>query len=131
MDALPNFKLVRPATLDEVIAAVHPAELAELLLESGTGGPADRISFGPRHDHADAPHAFALLRLCRQRPRRRRGAEEAEEGAAVHGHHSITSSARLRAQVRERAGGIPHHLVVGDAARRAHARANVIGAAGA
>src|SRR5262245_27646399 len=37
-----------------------------------------------------------LLRPCRQRPRRRRGAEEGEEGTAVHGcpHHSITSSAK-------------------------------------
>jgi hypothetical protein len=27
------------------------------------------IVFGPRHQHADAPHAVALLRQRRQRPR--------------------------------------------------------------
>src|SRR5262245_41248942 len=48
----------------------------------------------PKEETADHRHP-GLLRPYRQRPHRRRGAEEREEGAAVHGcsRHSITSSA--------------------------------------
>src|SRR5262252_8623409 len=49
------------------------------------------IVFVPRHEHADVPHAVALLRTYRDRPRRR-AAEERDELAPL--HHSITSSAR-------------------------------------
>jgi hypothetical protein len=52
------------------------------------------IVFIAQHEHADAPHALALLRSCRQRPRRRT-AEERDRLAAIDAHgHSITSSAR-------------------------------------
>src|SRR6516162_395752 len=44
-----------------------------------------------RHEHADAPHAVALLRAHRERPRCR-AAEERDEFASS--NHSITSSAR-------------------------------------
>src|SRR6185369_11707569 len=43
------------------------------------------------HKHADAPHAFALLRMRSNRPRRRCTAEQRDELAPL---HSITSSAR-------------------------------------
>ena len=49
-----------------------------------------RIVRGCRHQHADAPHALALLRPRRERPRRR-AAEQRDELAPI---HSITSSAR-------------------------------------
>ena len=44
----------------------------------------------------DPPHTPALLRPRRQRPRRRRAAEEGDELASLHGiaRHSITLSAR-------------------------------------
>src|SRR5262249_6516782 len=42
--------------------------------------------------HADAPHPLALLRARRERPRRRRAAEQRDELASL--HYSITSSAR-------------------------------------
>jgi hypothetical protein len=44
-------------------------------------------------EHADAPHAVALLRPCRERLGRR-AAEERDEVAAV--NHSITSVAMAR-----------------------------------
>jgi hypothetical protein len=47
-----------------------------------------RIILGCRHQHADAPHALALLRARRERPRSRRAAEQRDERAA--GTHSIT-----------------------------------------
>src|SRR5262249_24929816 len=49
-----------------------------------------RIVFIEPHEHADPPHAVALLRLRRERPRRR-AAEERDERAPP--NHSITSSA--------------------------------------
>jgi hypothetical protein len=48
---------------------------------------------GIEHEHADAPHAVALLGARRERPRRR-AAEERDERAPK--NHSITSSARSR-----------------------------------
>src|SRR5262249_32077788 len=48
------------------------------------------VFVGP-HEHADAPHAVALLRARRDRPCRR-AAEERDEVAPL--NHSITSSAR-------------------------------------
>jgi hypothetical protein len=47
---------------------------------SERGGPSLRhgIVFVARNEHADAPHAVALLRFRRQRPRRR-AAEERDE----------------------------------------------------
>src|SRR5262249_6614465 len=42
------------------------------------------------HEHADPPNPLALLRVCRERPRRR-AAEHRDELAPL---HSITSSAR-------------------------------------
>ena len=49
-----------------------------------------RIVRGCRQQHADAPHALALLRPRRER-QRRRAAEQRDELAPI---HSITSSAR-------------------------------------
>src|SRR5262249_57578747 len=85
-----------PAHVYADIATAHPTELAERLIEHREVGPTDRVAFGIRRHHADAPHAVALLRPRDQRPRRRRGAtKEREERAAVRGGaHSITSSAR-------------------------------------
>src|SRR6516164_9453291 len=54
--------------------------------------PPLRIVFVVRHEHTDAPYAVALLRMRRERPRRR-GAEARDELSTV---HSITSSARSR-----------------------------------
>src|SRR5262249_18004164 len=55
--------------------------------------PCERIGIvrARTHEHADAPHALALLRARRERPSRRRAAEQRDERAPL---HSITSSAR-------------------------------------
>jgi hypothetical protein len=49
----------------------------------------------PSEQHADAPHSLALLRLRRERPRRR-AAENGDELAPL---HSITSSASASSPV--------------------------------
>src|SRR5262249_13220822 len=46
---------------------------------------------GRSHQQPDPPHALALLRARRERPRRSRAANERDELATL---HSITSSAR-------------------------------------
>ena len=66
------------------------------LQERPDAGLKFRIVRGCGQEHADAPHPLALLRARRQRPRRRRAAEQRDELAPV---HSITSSAR-REQIR-------------------------------
>jgi hypothetical protein len=43
-----------------------------------------RIVRGCGHQHADPPHALALLRARRERPRRSRAAEQPDERAALH-----------------------------------------------
>ena len=61
------------------------------LQERPDAGLTFRIVRGCGQEHADAPHALGLLRARRERPRRRRAAEQRDELAPV---HSITSSAR-------------------------------------
>src|SRR5215471_6763988 len=59
-------------------------------MERRDPGLSFRIVRARGHQHADAPHPLALLRARRERPRRRRAAEQRDEPPAL---HSITSSA--------------------------------------
>ncbi len=70
---------------------IGPAQLLQPLQERRDAGLTFRIVRGAGHEHADAPHPLALLRARRERPRRRRAAEQRDELAPL---HSITSSAR-------------------------------------
>src|SRR5262249_14972308 len=80
-----------PAILDGHGAAFHPAELAQ--------PPHKRVDPSALSDRAAAAEIadgrqLALLRACRERPRRRCAADECDELAAFHARaHSITSSA--------------------------------------
>src|SRR5262249_2811229 len=78
---------LRPAILDDDVAALDPAELPRPLREGG--GPQ-----APPRRRGGAEHAYGaplrLLRARRKRPRRR-AAEKRDELASL--HHSITSSA--------------------------------------
>jgi hypothetical protein len=51
-----------------------------------------RIGRPSAHEHADPSHSIGLLCARRERPSRRRAAEQGDELAAS--HHSITSLAR-------------------------------------
>ena len=80
---------LRPAILDRDGAALDPAEFAQPLHKSG-----DPWALGRRRGRAQEPDGRQLARLLRarrERPRRRRAAEQGDELAAL--HHSITSSA--------------------------------------
>jgi hypothetical protein len=78
-----------PAVLDLDVAPVAPAEFLQRSGERGHEGWPGRIALGNAHEHADAPRPLALLRVGRERPRRR-AAEQRDEFAPF---HSITSSA--------------------------------------
>jgi hypothetical protein len=77
--------------VDSHVAAVGPAQLLQALHECRNAGLPFHIVRGYIREHADAPHALALLRARRERPRRRCAAEQRDELASF---HSITSSAR-------------------------------------
>src|SRR5262249_50109695 len=82
-----------PAVIDLHIPADGPARLLQPLMESREACLTFRIIGGEIHQHADAPHPLRLLRARRERPCRRRAAEQRDELAPF---HSITSSARAR-----------------------------------
>src|SRR6516165_4524431 len=68
----------------------HRPDLVGPLISIPRTAQQREIGFIVRDEHADAPHAVALLPARRERPRRRRAAEERDEGPPV---HSMTSSA--------------------------------------
>jgi hypothetical protein len=63
-----------PPGVDADVTAVDPAQLLKPPQERRQAGSTCRIVLGERHEHADAPHPFALLRARRHRPRRRAAA---------------------------------------------------------
>ena len=67
-------------------------------MERREAGLCFRIIRGQVHEHADAPHPLGLLRVRRERPRRRRAADQRDELAPSHG-----------ASLSE---GPPYHMVV-------------------
>src|SRR5262249_33988938 len=73
--------------------AIGPTQIRKRLREHRVATLALRIVFVPRHEHADAPYAVALLRARHHRPRRR-APEPRDELSPP--DHSITSSARRR-----------------------------------
>src|SRR5262249_17428999 len=71
------------------VAAIGPTQVRERLSERREASLPYGIVFIAPREHADASHAVALLRACRERPRRR-ATEPRDELAPL---HSITSSA--------------------------------------
>ena len=60
-----------PTNVHPHVAAFGPAQARKRLRERRVANLPQGIVFVELHDHADAPHAVALLRARRQRPRRR------------------------------------------------------------
>src|SRR5947208_1968523 len=75
---------LRKAIVDADIAALRPSKPFEPMPERREARLVFRIVLGERHEHADPPHAVALLRPRRQRPRRRHAAEKGDELAPLH-----------------------------------------------
>ena len=72
-----------PAVLDPHVAADRSSPVRCSPCGTRRRGLCVRIVRGDGHEHADAPHAFALLRARRERPRRRRAAEQRDELAPL------------------------------------------------
>ena len=72
------------AGFDVHVATVGPAQSLQRLLERGEAKPVFRIVPGAWLEHADAPHAFGLLRTPRNWPSSRRG-ETPYKVASPHG----------------------------------------------
>src|SRR5262249_43930208 len=82
-----------PTEVHPHVAANGPAQVRERLSERRDVSLRHGIVFVAPLEHADAPHAFGLLRARHPRPRRR-AAKPGDELPAF--DHSITSSARSR-----------------------------------
>jgi len=65
----------RPVRVDAHVAADDPARLCQRLLECAEPGLIVGVVCARWQQHADAPHALALLRARRERPRGRRTAK--------------------------------------------------------
>src|SRR5262249_21128961 len=86
-------RVARTPAIDELdIAALDPAQGVRGRLETHAPRLPSRVIRYP-HQPAPPPHAIRRLRARRERPRRRRAAEERDELTAF---HSITSSAIAR-----------------------------------
>jgi hypothetical protein len=57
--------------------------LLQALMKCPDAGLIFRIVRRCRQEHADAPHALALLRACHERPRCRRAADQFDELASL------------------------------------------------
>ena len=79
-----------PPKVHPHVAAIGPTQVRKRLRERREARLPHGIVFVARHEHADAPHAVALLRPRRERPNRRRAAEPCDELPSL---HWITSSA--------------------------------------
>src|SRR5262249_52351010 len=79
-----------PAVLEADVVAFLPAELLHRLPERREPRLRFGVALGSGRDDPDPPHPVRLLRARRERPRRRRAAEQCDELASF---HSITSSA--------------------------------------
>jgi hypothetical protein len=66
------------------VAALTPAQLLQTLLKCPNSILRFRVIRGQSHEHADAPHALALLRPRDKWSSRHRTAEERDEFAPSH-----------------------------------------------
>jgi hypothetical protein len=75
-----------PPNVHPHVAAIGPAQVRKRLREYRKARLRRRIVFVEPREHADPPHAVALLRARRERPRRR--AAEKRDELAVEGKSS-------------------------------------------
>src|SRR5262249_39754846 len=95
--------VLAPANVDPHIATLAPTQLLQRLQERRDLRLTFRIGGGHVHEHADAPHPLALLRACRERPRRRCAADQRDELAAPHSIPSSAMASSLSGTVRRSA----------------------------
>ena len=77
-----------PSKVHPHVAAIGPTQVRKRLRERREATLLLGIAFVVRHEHADAPHAVALLRPRRERPGRR-AAEKRDELAPPDAKHGF------------------------------------------
>jgi hypothetical protein len=77
-----------PTKVHPHVAAIAPTQVRKRLRERRDVSLRPGVVFVEPREHADAPHAVALLRACRERPRRR-AAEKREELAPPDTKHGL------------------------------------------
>jgi hypothetical protein len=75
--------IAAPTKVHPHVAAIDPTQVRKRLRERREARLLHGIVFVVRHEHADAPHAVALLRPRHHRPRRR-APEPCNERPAFH-----------------------------------------------
>src|SRR5262245_8570605 len=83
MAAIKLWVAATPAEIDAHVAADAPAHLLKPLHECRETPLSLRVVCRKVHEHADAAHLLALLRVRRERPDRR-AAEQPDEQAPLH-----------------------------------------------
>ena len=73
----------RPAKVDPEVAALNPPELLKALPERRDPSLRFRVALGIPYQRSDAPYPLGLLSPRRNRPRRRRAAEQRDELAPL------------------------------------------------
>jgi hypothetical protein len=82
--------IAKPPKVHPYVAAIGPTQARKRLRERRVARLRLRIIFIERHEHADPPHAVALLRARRDRQCRRAGKRDDE----IAPFHSMISVAR-------------------------------------
>jgi hypothetical protein len=85
--------LAAPPKVHPHVAAIGPTRVRKRLRERREARLHDGIVFVAHHEHADAPHAVALLRPRRERPRRS-AAERSDEFAPSNADHGFPPGGR-------------------------------------
>jgi hypothetical protein len=93
----PNGVITSPMNVHLRVAAMGPTQVRKRLRECREAKLRHRIVFFEPDEHADPAHAVALLRDCRERPRRR-AAESSDELASsnTNAHLALPCEARAR-----------------------------------
>jgi hypothetical protein len=83
-----------PAHVDSHILAVGPAQFLQALEKCCQTRLSVRTVHGHTHKHADAAHAFGLLRARRNRPRGRCAGQQRDELASPEVEHGLLPGTR-------------------------------------
>src|SRR5262245_57971874 len=84
-----------PAMIKSKVAALHPSQFLQRLMERLHHRLRFQITFGKVRRHANSPHAPVRLRPRRERPRRSRATDQRDEIASFHSITSLACASRL------------------------------------
>src|SRR5262249_36619268 len=121
--------ILAPAGVDPYIAANTPARFLQALLERRKSILPFCIVRSPVHEHANAPHALALLRARRERPRSQRAAKQGDELTSLQWAelHMLPLAGEVRGSIADWRGSSQGLIAMRDFAERRSGSDSVIG----